>query len=89
MWGTAESSGAMDIQVERIQSTEACTGGNGDNLLSSAIDATGTADTVNNGTLTGTTANLDLSAGDRLCLNLTATPNEVANMVVSVGLDPN
>jgi hypothetical protein len=88
VWGTAESTGAMDIQVERLQATEACTGGAGDNLLSAVIDATGAANTVNNGTLAGAGVTA-LAAGDRLCLNLTATPNEITNMVVTVGLDPN
>jgi hypothetical protein len=92
VWGTAEATGDMDIQVERLQATEACTGGAGDNLLSAAIDAStngggGTANTVNTGTLVSTTVTT-LAAGDRLCLNLTATPNEITNMVVTVGLDP-
>ena len=87
VWGTAESTGSMDIQVDRLQGTEACAAG--DNLLNAVIDATGTANTVANGTLTSTTANLNLSAGDRLCVDLTATPNEIANMVVTVGLVPN
>lgn len=89
VWGVAESTGSMDIQVERLQGTEACTGGNGDDLLSAVIDATTTADTVANGALTATSADLDLAAGDRLCLNLTATPNEVVNMVVTVSMIPN
>jgi hypothetical protein len=87
VWGTAESTGSMDIQVDRLQATEAC--GAGDNLLSAVIAATGTANTVNNGTLTTTTADLNLAVGDRLCVDLTATPNEVVSMVVSVALQPN
>ncbi|HWP39750.1 MAG TPA: hypothetical protein VNL70_02405, partial [Tepidisphaeraceae bacterium] len=86
IWAVAESTGSMDVMVERLQGTEAC--GSGDDLLAAAIDATGTANTVNNGTLTATTANLTLAAGDRLCLDLTATPNEITNLVVTVGLDP-
>ncbi len=85
VWTTAESTGSMDIIVERLQSTEAC--GSGD-ALNTAIDGTGTAETVNNGTLTGTVALLSLAAGDRLCVTLTATPNEVVGIVVSVRLVP-
>lgn len=93
VWGTAEATGDMDVQVERLQETEACSGGAGDDLLSAAIDAStngggGTANTVNNGTLAGGGVTA-LAAGDRLCLNLTATPNEIVNLVVTVGLNPN
>ena len=87
VWGTAESTGAMDIQVDRLQGTEAC--GSGDNLLNAVLDATATANTVLTGTLTTTKASLLLAVTDRLCVDLTATPNEVANMVVTVGLTPN
>lgn len=87
VWGTAESTGSMDIQVERLQGTEACTGGAGDDLLSAVIAATGTANTVNTGALV-TTSVVDLAAGNRLCLNLSATPNEVVNMVVTVTVQP-
>lgn len=87
VWSTAESTGAMDIQVQRLQGTEAIAAG--DDLLSAVIDATGTADTVNAGTLTATAALLDLAAGDRLAVELSATPNEVVNMVVTVGLEVN
>jgi hypothetical protein len=83
-WSTAETTGAMDIQVQRLQGTEAC--GSGDDLLQAVIDATGTANTVSAGTLTTTTANRNLSDGERLCVELTATPNEVTGIVVSVRL---
>ena len=86
VWGTAESTGSMDVMVERLQGTEAC--GSGDDLLSAAVDATGTADTVANGALTATTANLALTAGDRLCADLTATPNEITELTIAVQVIP-
>lgn len=84
VWGVAESTGAMDIMVERLQGTEACAAG--DDLQAAVVDATATANTVTTPALTATTANLDLAAGNRLCVDLTATPNEVTNMVVTVTL---
>jgi len=86
-WAVAESTGAMAVQVQRLQGTEAIA--SGDDLLASTIDATATANTVTAGTLTTTTAFLDLAAGDRLAVELTATPNEVTNIIVTVGLIPN
>jgi len=92
VWGTAEATGDMDVMVERLQGTEACSGGAGDNLQTAAIDASsngggGTAATVNSATLTTTVADRTLAVGDRLCLNLTATPNEILNLVVTVYFD--
>lgn len=86
VWGTAETTGAMDIMVERLQGTEAC--GSGDDLQNAVVDATGAANTVATPALTGTPALLSLAAGNRLCVDLTATPNEVANMVITVTLQP-
>lgn len=86
VWGTAETTGAMDVMVERLQGTEAC--GAGDDLQNAVVDATGAANTVATPALTGTPALLNLAAGNRLCVTLTATPNEVANLVVTVTLQP-
>lgn len=86
VWGTAESTGSMDIMVEKLTGTTACASGT--DLLSAAIAGTGTANTVNSGSLVTTASSLALAAGDRLCVDLTATPNEVANMVVTVTLAP-
>lgn len=91
VWGTAESTGDMDIMVEKLTGTTACASGT--DVLSAVIDASsngggGTANTVNSGSLSATASALALAAGDRLCVDLTATPNEVANMVVTVTLAP-
>lgn len=86
-WGIAESTGAMDIMVEKLVGVTAC--GSGTDMLSAVIDATATADTTTAGTLHGTAANLALAAGDTVCIDLTATPNEIANMVVTLAFKAN
>lgn len=86
IWATAESTGSMDIMVEKLTGTTACASGT--DLLSAAIAGTGTANTVNTGSLTATSANLLVASGNRLCVDLSATPNEVVNMVVTVTLVP-
>ena len=84
VWGVAESTGSMDIMVERLQGTEACAAG--DDLQTAVVDATATANTVTSPALTATTASLTLAAGNRLCVDVTATPNEITNAVVTVHL---
>jgi hypothetical protein len=80
---TAGSDGsAVTLQVERLQGTEAPAAG--DNLLSAAFNCKGTANTVQNGALTATTADLTLSAGNRLGLNYTGTLTALAGVVVTV-----
>lgn len=86
VWSTAESTGSMDIMVEKLTGTTACASGT--DLMSAVIAGTGTANTVTTASLTATAANLFVAEGNRLCVDLTATPNEVANMVVTVTLVP-
>ena len=73
---------AVTLQVERLQGTEAPAAG--DDLLSAAFNCKGTANTVQNGALTATTANLTLSAGNRLGLNYTGTLTALAGATVTV-----
>ena len=81
--GTAGSDGgAVTLQVERLQGTEA-PGGNGDALLSATIDLKGTANTVQSGTLVTTTV-VELAAGDRLGVDITGTTTALADAVVTV-----
>ena len=75
--------GTVTLNLERLQGTEA-PGGNGDALLATAFNCKGTINTVQNGALTATTANLTLSKGDRLGLNYTGTLTALAGVVVSV-----
>lgn len=84
VWGVAESTGAMDVMVEKLTGTEACAAG--DDLQTAVVDATATANTVTAPTLTATTADLNLAAGNRLCVDVTATPDEIANLTVTVTL---
>jgi hypothetical protein len=79
--------GAVTIMVERLQGTEA-QGGNGDDLLTAGFNAKGTANTVQTGTLTTTTANLNLSSGDRLGLDFVGTLTALAGVVVTVAMSP-
>ena len=84
VWSVAETTGSMDIMPEKLTGTTAC--GSGNDLLSAAVAGTGTANTVTAGSLTATGADLDLAAGDRICVDLSATPNEVKNITVTVKL---
>jgi len=85
VWTVAESAGTVGIMPERSQGTEAP--GSGDDLLTAAFDGTATANTVVNGTLTATTANLTLAAGDRIALDFTGdTPGELLGVCVAVRL---
>lgn len=76
---------AVTLNVERLQGTEVS--GAGDALLSAAFDLKGTAETVQVGTLTTTTAHLALAAGDRLNLVDTGTLTTLAGVCVTVELE--
>lgn len=81
---TAESAGTVGIQLERLQGTEAPTAG--DQLLTANLDGTGTANTVQSGTLVGTSAK-QLAAGDRLAIEFTDdVPGELDGVVMTVFL---
>jgi len=77
--GTAEG-GASTVQIERLQGTEDVTAG--DDLLSTALDGNGTANTVQTGNLVGT-AVTTLSAGDRLAVYYSASTT-VAEVAISI-----
>lgn len=83
-WGTAESTGAMDVMVEKLNGVTAC--GSGTDVLAAVVDATATADTTTSPALHATAANSVVAAGDALCVDVSATPNEIANLVVTVAL---
>lgn len=70
--------GAVTLQIERLQGTEAI--GSGDNVLTTAFNMKATADTVQTGVLTVTT----MSQGDRLALNYTGTLTDLANVAVTI-----
>jgi len=86
---TAESTAAsLYVQVTKDTSTNAP--GAGTDLLTnnsnSGFDAKATANTVQTGTLTSTTASLQLSAGDRLSVDFSAAATELAGVTITVTL---
>lgn len=82
--GTAGTDGgAVTLQIERLQSTEALD--SGDTLLSAAFNLKGTANTVQYGELVRTNV-LILGIGDRLSLKDSGTLTSVADVVVTVTL---
>lgn len=82
---TAGTDGSdVTLQVERLQGTEAS--GAGDDLLGTALNLKGTADTVQTGDLTAAKTNRQLVEGNRLGLVLSGTPTSVNNVVVTVWL---
>lgn len=84
--GTAGTdASAVTLQIERLQGTEAPD--SGDALLSTALSLKATANTTQYGQLvtTGVTA---LERGDRLCLKDAGTLTAVANLCVTVYIQP-
>jgi len=81
---------AVNLQVTKDTGTDAP--GAGTDLLTNntnaGFDLKGTANTVQNGALTGTTATLQLAAGNRLSLDFAGTVTSLAGLVVTVVLKP-
>lgn len=77
---------AVNVNVEKLTGTQAK--GAGVVLLTNntnaGFDLKGVADTVQSGSLTATTADLQLAAGDRLALKLTGVPTAVDSVVVTI-----
>ena len=73
------------LNIERL--TGATAEGSGDNIIVSAIDMTGTANTVNEKKNTAL-SNRILSTGDRLALVDAGTLTGLSNLVVTVLLKP-
>ena len=68
------------VSIERLQGTE--TSGNGDAVVDATIDAEGTADTVQSGTIV-VASDIDIfEAGDRVGVNMTGSTASLDNMVV-------
>ena len=82
--------GAVNLQVTKDTGTQAP--GAGTDLLTNNTNAgfnlKGTANTVQNGTLTATAGALDLAAGDRLSVDFAGTLTTLAGVVVTVALVP-
>lgn len=82
--------GAVNLQVTKDTGTQAP--GAGTDLLTNNSNAgfnlKGTANTVQNGTLTSTAGALTLAAGDRLSADFAGTLTTLAGVVVTVALTP-
>lgn len=76
--------GAVTIMVNKCTGTQAPSAGNA--TLTGTLDLKGAANTVQAGTLTATTADLQLADGDRLCADFTGTLTTLAGGVVTIGL---
>lgn len=74
--------GAVTLQLERLQGTEAPDGG--DELLATALSLKATANTVQTGTFIGNINTKQLLEGNRLCLKDAGTLTDVANVTVVV-----
>jgi hypothetical protein len=76
--------GAVTLNVEKLTGTQSPDAGV--SVLGATIDLKGAANTVQAPALTGTTADKQLAAGDRLCLKDTGTLTAVAGVCVAVEL---
>lgn len=76
--------GAVTLQLERLQGTEALDAG--DALLSTAFSLKAADNTVQDGTLVGDIALRQLAKGDRLALKDAGTLTDVANVTVVVNI---
>lgn len=83
VWGVAGGLAAV-LNVEKLTGTTAP--GSGTALLSSDIDLTGAANTVNTGALTATAGNLQLAAGDRIGCKLGGTLTGLIGCVLTITL---
>lgn len=87
---SAAAGGASKIQVTKDTGTDAP--GAGTDLLTNntntGFDLNGTANTVQTGTLTATTSDLTLAAGDRLAVDYANTIQSTAGVVITVLLQP-
>ncbi len=86
---TAETvAGSLTVQLVKDTGTDAP--GAGTDLLTNntnaGFDAKATANTIQSGTLTATTADLQLAAGNRLSLDFSAAATDLAGVTVTVTL---
>lgn len=78
--------GAVTLAVGKASGTTA--DGSATTCMTGTFDLKGTAETLQTATLTATKADLILAAGDRLCLVDSGTPTTVADLCVTVILQP-
>jgi hypothetical protein len=85
VWSHVGGSSAA-ATVEKLTGTTAP--GAGTAILQSAFDLTSTANTVGTGTLSATTGNLQLAAGDRLGVKLSGTLTALTGLNITIHLKP-
>ena len=73
---------AVNVTVTNCDGTDAPSAGN--NMLQAVIDLKGTANTMQTGTLTATTADLQLADGDRLALDYSGTLTTLAGGSITI-----
>lgn len=76
--------GAVTLDIEKLTGTQAPDAGV--SVLGATVNLKGAVNTVQAPALTGTTANKQLAAGDRLCLKDAGTLTAVAGVAVAVEL---
>jgi hypothetical protein len=87
IFSTAEGS-ALTIQLYKDTSTGVPGGGSAllTNNANAGFDGNASPNTVQVGTLTGTTANLQLAAGDRLAVKCSGTPGTIKGVAIAIAL---
>ncbi len=79
----AGTGGAATLAIKKCTGTEAPTAG--DAMTTASADLVGTADTVQDLTLSATVANTQLADGDRIAIDLTGTlTNVVGNLTLTL-----
>lgn len=87
MHGTAgNDAGSVTLNIEKLTGTQSL--GNGTSLLTTAFNLKATANTVQYGNITATGGANSIIRGDRLALKLSGTPTTVANLIVTVYIQP-
>lgn len=83
---------AVSLLVQVTKDTSTNAPGAGTDLLTNntntGFNCKSTANTVQNGTLTATTASLQLAAGDRLSVDFSAAATELVGVTITVLLKP-
>lgn len=74
------------VSVERLQGVE--TSAAGDQVVAATINAEGTANTVQSGTIVTTSNIHQFAAGDRVGVNMTGTTTSLATMIVACQFRP-
>jgi len=74
------------VSIERLQGVE--TSAAGDQVVAATINAEGTANTVQSGTIVTTSNIHQFAAGDRVGVNMTGTTTSLATMIVACQFRP-